>query len=349
MAVKFKDYYEILGVPRDASDADLKRAFRHLARRYHPDVARNSRGAEDRFKEVNEAYEVLGDPVKRHRYDRLGNIMKEGMEYRASPAWQKADHAARAKTPEPPEEEVEFRGTGYSDFFEQLFGTREERQARAERPQPEPEDGYSPPRGADLRADLLVSLEEAVRGAVRPLSLRFKVPCSLCQGSGRSLFKKCPECEGEGHTVRVESHQVKIPAGVLDGQRLRLPGRGQPGLEDAAGDLYLRVRLARHPEFEVQQDDLASDLVLAPWEAVLGANVSVPTLEGSVSIRIPPGSREGQRLRVRGEGLGKAGSRGDLYVTLRVETPTHLNEEERRLWEQLANRSVFRPREESAP
>lgn len=149
--------------------------------------------------------------------------------------------------------------------------------------------------------------------------------------------------------MKFKSHQVKIPAGVLDGQRLRLPGRGQPGLEDAAGDLYLRVRLARHPEFEVQQDDLASDLVLAPWEAVLGANVSVPTLEGSVSIRIPPGSREGQRLRVRGEGLGKAGSRGDLYVTLRVETPTHLNEEERRLWEQLANRSVFRPREESAP
>jgi curved DNA-binding protein len=178
------------------------------------------------------------------------------------------------------------------------------------------------------------------------VSLRLIAPCEECGGSGQARLGTCPTCAGEGQTSQVRTHKVKIPAGVLEGQQLRVAGQGQPGgARGEAGDLFLRVRLAKHPDFEVEEENLVYHLDLAPWEAVLGTKVSVPTLEGAVSIRIPPGSQGGQRLRVRHRGLGREGARGDLFVVTRIQVPQALTAAERELWEQLAAKSAFRPRE----
>jgi DnaJ-class molecular chaperone len=202
-----------------------------------------------------------------------------------------------------------------------------------------------PERGSDIEGDILVTLEEALRGAVRTVTVRYDAICGQCQGQGRWSRQVCPECGGAGQVARTESHKVKIPAGVLEGQRLRLAGRGGAGTgAGEAGDLYLRVKLAKHPDFEVDRGNLFYELDLAPWEAVLGTEVSVPTLEGRVAIRVPPGTQAGHRLRVRGRGLGKPGERGDLFVEARLQVPEQVSPSDKRLWEQLARESRFQPR-----
>ena len=176
--------------------------------------------------------------------------------------------------------------------------------------------------------------------------MRHQAVCPRCQGQGVVSRKVCPECGGSGEITHTESHKVKIPAGVIEGQRLRIPGRGASGVgQGPAGDLYLQVRLARHPDFEVDRDNLLYEIDFAPWEAVLGTEVAVPSLEGPVNIRIPPGTQTGQRLRVRGRGLGKQGQRGDLLVVVRIQVPEKVGESEKRLWEKLAHESDFQPRE----
>jgi len=181
---------------------------------------------------------------------------------------------------------------------------------------------------------------------VRAITLRRSVPCETCGGSGVSGRKTCAKCGGSGQIVRTETHQVKIPAGVIEGQRLRVSGKGEAGSSGGAtGDLYLTIRLAGHADFGVQGESLTYDLDLAPWEAVLGTSVSVPTLEGRVNIKIPPGTQSGQKLRVRGRGLGKEGARGDLFVVTRIQVPEHIGENERKLWEQIAQQSRFSPRD----
>ena len=350
MAVQFKDYYEVLGVPRSASEDDIKKSFRKLARQYHPDVAKTKKGAEEKFKEVNEAYEVLGDPAKRKKYDELGPNWKQGAEFRPPPGWQGDPRQGRPFSGGrggPGGVEFEFGGTtGFSDFFEQLFGSRNRgggpfggRGGFAEEDVAE--------RGRDVEGDLMVTLEEAMRGSVRSVSLRRAVPCENCGGSGEKNHRVCPVCGGSGQTAKTETYQVKIPPGVIAGQRLRVAGRGEAGVHGgSAGDLFLRVHLARHPDFEVDEHNLIYEAQLAPWEAVLGANISVPTLDGRVNIKIPPGTQSGQKLRVRGRGLPQRGeAAGDLIVVARIEVPAKISDDERKLWSQLADTSKFHPRE----
>jgi len=305
MAVRFKDYYETLGVPRSASDTDIKKAFRKLAREHHPDVAKDKKRAEEKFKEINEAYEVLSDPAKRKKYDELGADWKSGAEFRPPPGWggQQAYRTGRGVGAE----EFEFGGTGFSDFFESLFG-------RMRGGRGFPSRGFGGAEAAefsrDIEGDIMVTLDEAMRGSVRSVSVRH-----------------------ESHT---QTYQVKIPAGVTEGQKLRLAGRGESG-----GDLYLRVRLAKHPDFELDGHNLIYEAALSPWEAVLGVEISVPTLHGRVNIKIPAGTQAGQKLRLRGRGLPPA---GDLIVVAQVVVPAKVTDAERRLWEQLARESHFSPR-----
>ena len=312
MAVKFQDYYETLGVPRTASVEEIKQAFRKLARLYHPDVAKNKVTGEAKFKEINEAYEVLGDPDKRRQYDELGANWQDGGRGAgaAGTGWHDRTPGAEG------ESDFEFGGTGFSDFFESFFGGAGDGSAFAQE-------------GRDVEADLLVTLEEALRGSVRKVTLRRPGP--------------------DGGAERSDTYQVRIPPGVREGQRIRLAGQGGAGLGGGtAGDLYLRVRLARHPDFTVQAADLHCDLALAPWEAVLGVQAKIPTLDGPTSLRVPPGTAAGGQLRLRGLGLPREdGTRGDLYATVQIKTPATVSAEERALWEQLARLSPFKPRSET--
>lgn len=320
MSATFKDYYATLGVARDASDDDIKKAFRKLARQHHPDVAKDKKAAEDKFKEINEAHEVLSDPEKRKKYDRLGAHWNapEGS-YPPQPRYQGGDM----------DQEFHFGGTGFSDFFEQYFsgGTR------YGFPQDEGagfghgHGASGKRRGSDIEGDILVTLEEAMHGTVRPISLQ-----TVNRQTGQT----------ETHTF-----QVRIPPGATDGRRIRVPGQGEPGRGGGpAGDLFLRVRHAAHPDYSSHEADLLHDLDIAPWEAVLGAEVVVPTLDGSIKLRVPAHAENGQKLRVRGRGLpkGKTGERGDFYVVLHVQLPSSISDEERALWEKLRDLSTFHPR-----
>lgn len=345
MAVQYKDYYESLGVSRTASDAEIKKAFRKLARQYHPDVAKDKKKAEEKFKEINEAYEVLGDPANRKKYDRLGANWKAGAEFRPPPGWEQfsggraSQHGRAGAT----DYEFQFGGTGFSDFFEQLFGSRRGGFGGG--------TGFAEEdlaeRGRDIEGDIMVTLEEAMRGSLRSVNVRRSVVCDHCSGHGRRGAHACNVCGASGHVPKTDTYQVKIPPGVTEGQRLRLAGRGEAGAGGGgAGDLYLRVRRAKHPDFEVENHNLVYEAEVAPWEAVLGANISVPTLNDRVNIKIPPGTQNGQKLRVRGRGLPKReGEMGDLIVVTRVEVPGTVTDSERKVWEQLARESKFNPRE----
>jgi curved DNA-binding protein len=298
MSARFKDYYAILGVPRTAADAEIKKSFRTLAREHHPDVAKDKKKSEEKFKEINEAYEVLSDKDKRRKYDELGADWKSGAEFRPPPGFGGFSSAQNYRGARAGNHEFEFGGTGFSSFFEQLFGARGRGgQDVGNRPQ-------------DVEGDILVTLEEAFHGAVRTISVQ--------------------------HSGRTESHQVKIPPGVTDGAKLRVSGRGQGG-----GDLYLNVRLARHPDFEADGPNILHELEVAPWEAALGVELPVPSLTGRVHIKVPPGTAAGTKLRLRGRGLS---SRGDLLVEIKIVFPPHPTEEEKHLWQQLAAKSHFNPR-----
>jgi curved DNA-binding protein len=312
MPAQFKDYYQTLGIPRTATAEELKKSFRRLAREFHPDVAKDKKKAEEKFKDINEAYEVLSDPDKRKKYDDLGANWKSGAEFRPTPGHSGfGGQPFRGGRPMSSDDfETHFGGTGFSDFFEQLFGSRMRGSAagfgRGGNASPENFAEQS----RDIEGDIMVTLEEARRGSVRTVTIR--------------------------RENRTDSHQVKIPAGITDGQRLRIAGRGEGG-----GDLYLRVRLVKHPDFEVDGHNLSYELELAPWEAVLGAEIAVPTLDGSVNIKIPAGTPSGQKLRIRGRGLGKS---GDLLVNTKIVVPDKISAAQKELWESLARESQFNPR-----
>jgi curved DNA-binding protein len=349
MPVQYKDYYQSLGVSRTASDAEIKKAFRKLAREYHPDVAKNKKQAEEKFKEINEAYEVLGDPAKRKKYDELGANWQSGADFRPPGGWESfvREQAAGRRGSRGQDYEFQFGGTGFSDFFEQLFGSAGRRGAAGFDGRGRFGEEEAPERGQDIEGDIMVTLEEATRGSIRSVSVRHGALCEKCGGTGQRGRHACSACGGTGQLAKTETHQVKIPAGVTEGQRLRVAGRGESGVGGgAAGDLYLRVRLAKHPDFDVDGHNLIYEAELAPWEAVLGASISVPTLDGRVNIKIPPGTQNGQKLRVRGRGLPeRGGGTGDLIVETRVEVPNRISDSERKLWEQLAQESRFSPRD----
>jgi curved DNA-binding protein len=314
MPVAFRDYYEVLGVPREASEDDIRSAYRKLARKYHPDVNKD-RDAEDRFKEVSEAYEVLRDPEKRERYDRLGANWKAGQDVSGASGFGgftggNGDYADFRD--DFGDVRVEFGGGEFSDFFEGLFGGGRARRSSGFGGF----EGFST-RGSDQEAELELSLEEAAKGGRRKISL----------GRGRD-------------------YEVNIPAGVRDGQRIRLAGEGGRGMSGGpSGDLFLRVRIKPHPRFRLEGRDIYLDLPVAPWEGVLGATVEVPTLDGSSQVKVPAGSSTGRKLRLRGQGMPAArGSAGDLYAVLKVEVPKKPTTEERELFERLAEVSKFNPR-----
>src|SRR6201997_4833478 len=313
MPVQFRDYYETLGVSKTASEEEIRSAFRKLARKYHPDVAKDKKAAEEKFKEINEAYEVLSDPEKRKKYDQLGADWNRPGGFQPPPQWEGqqpgggfyqwgGDGGGGV--------EFEFGGTGFSDFFEAFFGGGRGRSAFG---------GFggraaTAERGADVEADIMVTLEEALDGSTRTVSLR------------------------RAGSDKVEQYQVKIPRGVREGQRIRLRGQGEAGARGGtSGDLFLRVRLARHPDFSVEGSDLIHEVRIGPWQAVLGTELKVPTLEGNVKLKVLPGTQGGQKFRLRERGLPSAsGKRGDLYVVVQIAVPKELSDSERKLWEQLA-------------
>ncbi|MGZ6593636.1 MAG: DnaJ C-terminal domain-containing protein [Gaiellaceae bacterium] len=302
MPVAYRDYYEALGVSRGASSDEIRRAYRRLARKYHPDVNKDPEAGE-RFREIAEAYEVLSDPDKREPYDRLGSNWRAGDDVSGAPGFGGFEDIR-----------VEFGDGagfgGFSDLFESLFGTGTRGTAAGA--------GFSRARrGADLEAELELSLEEAADGGHRWVRL----------GDGRS-------------------YEVTIPPGVREGQRIRLAGEGGNGSGGGPnGDLLLRVRLRPHPRFRLDGDDLYTELAVSPWEAALGATVEVRTLGGRAQVKVPPGSSCGRRLRLRGEGFPRTGSgRGDLYAEVRILVPGKLSRSERKAFQQLAEASSFDPR-----
>lgn len=326
MSVKFKDYYQILGVGRNASQDEIKKAYRKLARKYHPDVNKSAE-AETRFKELNEANEVLADPEKRKRYDDLGANWRSGQDFTPPPGFQQRHYEFRQG---PGGAEFEFGDLGgFSDFFETLFGGGFGRGGRGPSFEMEEESPWTR-KGQDFEANITVTLDDIYRRAQKSITLQ------------------TPELGAGGRVqYKTKSYNIKIPAGATEGTRIRLHGQGGPGSRGAsAGHLYLRINVAPHPFFKLHEYDLDTELALTPWEAALGGKIVVPTLDGNATLTIPPGTQGGQRFRLRGKGLpDRSGqNRGELFVTIRIAIPDRLSPREKELFEQLASESTFKPR-----
>ncbi len=306
MGVAYKDYYKLLGVERSASKDEIAKAYKKLARKYHPDLNPGDKSAEEKFKDINEAYEVLKDDEKRRMYDQLGPNWKDGQQFTGGPGFENFNFNFNGA-------QGGFSGMN-SDFFEALFGQmgRGGFGSRSGGGSFDSFGGYNrrPRRGSDVEAEIEITLEEARRGGSRQVTL---------SGGGSS-----------------SNLQITIPEGIRDGGKLRLRGRGNPG--DPPGDLYLTVHYARHPVFRVDGLDVTCDVTLQPWEAVFGTKKRVPTLDGEVEMNIPAGSSSGRKLRIRGRGLGPASGRGDEYVNIAISVPKpdDLNEEQLKLWKALA-------------
>jgi curved DNA-binding protein len=321
MGVEYKDYYKLLGVSRNASQDELSKAYKKLARKYHPDLNSGDKNAENKFKDLNEAYEVLKDEEKRKLYDQLGPNWQHGQNFQRPPGFENFNFNNYNNM-----ENMgggSFDASSFSDFFETLFGGGGMGGASGRGGQsfgPDPFGNYSRKtrRGKDVEAELALSLEEAYRGGRKTISL------TTSQGK--------------------KSLEVNIPAGVKEGARIRLAGQGETGASGQNGDLYLRVRLQPHPDFALEQNNLVYDLAIAPWEAALGATLRVPTLEGHVEISIPPGSSSGKKLRLRGRGLGSGAAKGDEYIRISIRVPEKPSEREKELWEKLAETSNFKAR-----
>ncbi len=315
--VRYKDYYQILGVSRDASEDEVRKAYRKLARKYHPDLNPNNKPAEEKFKELNEAHDDLSNSERRKPYDALGSGWQEGQAFTGAPGFEEMFSQARGQSGG-----FSFSETGFSDFFETLFGAGGRGRASAggggERGH-RGAQGFSA-RGQDIEGEIMITLEEAHRGSIRAITLQ--------------------------RDNKQETYKVKIPAGIEQHSRIRLGGRGGEGLGGGeAGDLYLRVRIAPHPDFRLEGSNLIYDLELAPWEAVLGTTVIVPALDQKLNIKIPPGTQNGWRLRLRGQGFkGLGKERGDLIVQVHIEVPETVTATERTAWEALARSSSFNPR-----
>ena len=325
MAVKYQDYYEVLGISRTASQEDVQKAYRKLARKYHPDINK-SKGAEEQFKQVGEAYEALKDPEKRKRYDRLGADWQAGEDFTPPPGWNFKTGTSSGTGGFRFED---FGESGFSDFFDVLFGDKPggfrsgfHRKSRS--------GGENlSMKGEDQEVEITIPLEDAFRGARKSISLEIR------------------ETDASGQTKRsTKIFEVTIPPGTTNRQRLRLAGQGGKGSGGGpAGDLYLKVKIAPHPVFKVKGRDLETDVPVTPWEAALGASIEIPTVDGKASIKLPPGIQGEKRIRLRGKGFSrKNASPGHLYAVIRIEVPKNLSSEEKELFEKLSRVSSFRPR-----
>lgn len=358
MPVKFKDYYETLGVKRDASAEEIKSAYRKLARKYHPDLNKNDPKAEGKFKEMQEAYEVLSDVKKRKQYDTLGSSYQSGMDFQMPQDWSsymgERGRAAASGGEAFGGGGESFGGMGgFSDFFEMLFGGSGGARTRggANGPRAGARGGFGggmhtrgPVRGSDVETTLSITLEDVYNGETK--KVRFSVPgvCPACQGSGVVAGSRCGACDGRGETASVRTIEIRIPQGIKDGARIRLSGQGEGAPGGQAGDMLVRVRIEPHPVFERVNNEIQVDLPVAPWEAVLGAEVEVPTLDGMVKMKLPPGTQNGSKLRLRQRGMKSDGTRGDEIVRIKIVVPTEVTDREKHLFRQLRDISHFRPR-----
>lgn len=326
MAVK--NYYDILGVNKGATDKDIKQAYRRLARKYHPDVNPGDNSAEAKFKEVNEAFEVLSDKEKRRKYDKYGD------------KWQYADQLDEAARQQSQYRQYSTGGGtsfhfggdigGMDSLFDELFGGTG-RRGFSRRSQPR--------RGQDLETSVEVTLEEAFNGSSRMINLQGEKPCPTCHGTGRIQNLPCSTCRGTGVVSDIKRLEIKIPAGVKTGSRVRISSKGQPGYGNGpSGDLYLNVTVVPHKVFQRQGDDLITEIPVPLTVAVLGGEVQVPTLKGGkLALKIPPETQNGRIFRLGGQGmphLGKS-TRGDLKAKVNIVLPTKLTEKERELFKQL--------------
>lgn len=311
--MEFKDYYDVMGVARGATQVEIKRAYRKLARKFHPDVSKAS-DAESRFKEVGEAYAVLKDPEKRAAYDQLGKDWKQGEDFRPPPDWSS---------------NFEYRGAGsqnsnspdFSDFFSSLFSERFGSEGQSGH------SGQSSVVGEDHHAKVMIELEDAYQGATRNIVLR----TPALDASGKIM-----------HTQR--TLKVKIPKGVTNGQRIRLSGQAAPQVGNGrAGDLYLEVQIATHDIYRVDEHDVILDVPITPWEAALGANIEVPTPAGLVNLKIPAGAIDGRRLRLKGRGIPGSPA-GDLYVDTKLTLPSAESAAAKSLYKKMQNDLNYNPR-----
>ncbi len=350
MAVAYKDYYKTLGVEKTADAKAIKQAYRKLARKYHPDQNPGNKAAADRFKEINEANEVLSDPEKRRRYDELGADWARYAD--AGPG----GFGGRPGGAGPGGYRVHVDQSGdlggFSEFFRTFFGDLGARGGRFEGVEFEDQGLFGARgrarRGQDLETEVEITLEEAHAGARRTLEFQQLEVCGTCRGSGRQGKEPCGTCGGSGQVARSHRVEVKIPAGVRDGSRVRAAGEGGAGASGPRGDLYLRVRVQPHAVFERREDDLHVELPIAVWEAALGAEVEVPTLRGKVSMKIPPETSSGRIFRLPGYGLPHVkGGRGDQLVRVRLVVPRELTPRERALFEELRGLRPAPPREPS--
>jgi len=373
-----KDYYSVLGVPKNATAAEIKRAYRKLAQQHHPDTKRGDSEAEDRFKEISAAYDVLGDPEKRKAYDQVREMSASGFgpgfgrAGAGGQGWQGAGPGASGWPGGVRYEQVNV--DDFSDLFSGLFGGAGRRGGRRSGAR----------RGADLETEVTISFDEAMAGTTVPIRIDGPAICSRCHGSGAepgtnpitcpqcggsgeiaenqgffSMSRPCPRCGGAGRIVetpgttcggsgaerRTRTLQVKIPAGVRNGARIRLAGKGEPGVAGGpAGDLYVKVAVKPHTVFGRRGDDLTVELPITYAEATLGANVEVPTLNGPVTLKVPAGTPSGKTFRVKGRGAPRKGGRGDLLAKVRVDVPNKVSGEEKELLRKLGEVSKRSPR-----
>jgi curved DNA-binding protein len=319
MAVEYKDYYKLLGVSRNAGKDDISKAYKKMAKKYHPDLNPGNDSAEVKFREINEAYEVLKDDEKRKLYDRLGPNWQHGQNFQRPPGFEDFQFTYSGPSADlggPGGRQAgSFDSSSFSDFFETLFGGGHGRNFG-----PDPFGNFSrkTKRGRDAEAELPLTLEEAYHGGRKSVNID----------------------GGQGH----KDLEVTIPAGVKEGARIRLAGQGGQGVGGQSGDLYLRVKLLPHKDFSLEQNNLIYELALTPWEAVLGVKLRVPTLDGEVDITLPPGCGSGKKLRMRGRGMGSGVSKGDQLIRVNIRVPEILTDEEKRHWEALAAISPFKAR-----
>ncbi len=345
MNPKYKDYYAVLGISKTATQGEVKSAFRKLALKYHPDKNKgNKKTAESKFKEINEANNVLSDTQNRKMYDQLGSNWQDGQNFnpnaggrqRGRPQYQYQSSGGFGNQA--------FEQTAdFSDFFKSIFGTNDFNQSGQDsvfssRYSPQGFNQNIMQSNLDMETELDLSLVDLISGGQKVLHFNYKNPCSVCAGQGQTRNGICPTCRGSGETIAEKRIQVKIPKGIRDNSKMRLKGQGKQESDGKTGDLYIKIHLRNNPDFMVRGDDLETNIRVMPWDAALGADISVPTLSGYVKIKLPANSHTGKMLRISLRGLPKKnGTKGDLYARITIDIPNSLTQEQTKLLKNLKN------------